>query len=338
MLQRKEQLARLLQTYSGIYKFNFKHLFMRNIFIIVFISFLLPACLKDKDAKEGTIGHFINAQKVVELAIPNTTTSFTSIALNLVNKDTVITLLPVRLASSAPAESDLVITLDTTITSTYVTNHPELTHFKSSLGSVLTLNEVIIPKGKFESIPLKLKINSALFDPAAIYLIGFKIKAVNNPAYSVSANYHTQYYAFSAKNIYDGVYSLQFKNYHPSLNSGYTGTTVQVELRTTGADKVKIFFPDFDGYYCPAILSGNITAFGSQEPEYSIDPATKLVTVQNSFSGATTFYTMNPGFSSRYDPAEKKLYAKWGYNYVNGDFSAASSREWEQQFTYLSPR
>ncbi len=311
---------------------------MRKLIYAISLSVFLTGCLKDKLSKNGSIGHFINPQKIIELAEPNSTASFTAIALNLVNKDTTINLLPVRLSSSAPAETDLSVTVDTAVTTAYISAHPEFTHFKNSAGAVLTMNEVMIPKGAFESAPLQVRINSALFDPAASYLIGFKIKAVNSPAYLISANYHTQYYAFSAKNMYDGVYTLQFRNYHPSSNPGYTGATVEVEMRTTGADKVKIYYPDFAGFYCPAIISGNLTAFGSQEPEYTIDPVSRNVTVRNSFAGATTFYTMNPGFNSHYDLAEKKIYAKWGYNYVNGNFSPVSSREWEQVFTYKGPR
>ncbi|MBN8688142.1 MAG: DUF1735 domain-containing protein [Chitinophagales bacterium] len=310
---------------------------MRILFYASFLL-LLSSCLKDKDYNDGKIGHEIAPQKILELAAPNSTASFTAVALDIKSTDTTIELLPVRLSSSAPAEAELVITLDTTVTTSYLTDHPEYSHFKESGGVVLTTTQVIIPKGALASAPLKVKVKTSLFDPAKSYLIGFKVKSVNNSSYGISANYATHYYAFNAKNIYDGVYTLQFKNYHPTSNPGYTGETVEVHMVTTSATKVKIFFPDFGGFYCPAILGGNLTAFSAQEPEYSIDPATQKVTVQNAYSGATTFYTMNPSYDSRYDPATKKIYAKWGYNYVNGTFSSASSREWEQVFTYKSPR
>lgn len=302
------------------------------------ILLLLSSCLKDKDYTDGKIGHEISPQKILELASSTSTASFTAIALDIKNTDTTIELLPVRLSSSAPAETELTITLDTTITTAYIAAHPEYTHFKESGGVVLTTSQVVIPKGALASAPLKVKVKTSLFDPAESYLIGFKVKSVDNSAYGISANYATHYYAFNAKNMYDGVYDLDFKNYHPTSNPGYTGGTVEVHMVTTSATKVKIYFPDFGGYYCPAILGGNLTAFSSQEPEYTIDPATEKVTVQNAYAGATTFYTMNPSYDSRYDPAAKKIYAKWGYNYVNGTFSPASSREWEQVFTYKGPR
>ena len=310
---------------------------MRILFIASMLV-LLSSCLKDKDYMEKKIGHEVSPQKILELAAPNSTADFTAIALDIKNTDTTIELLPVRLASSAPSETELTITLDTTITSTYLASHPEYTHFKESGGTVLTPAQLVIPKGSLVSAPLKVKVKTSLFDPSKSYLIGFKIKSVNNTAYGISANYATHYYAFNAKNAYDGVYELQFKNYHPTSNPGYTGETVEVHMVTTSATKVKIYSPDFGGYYCPAILGGNLTAFSAQEPEYSIDPVTLKVTVQNAYPGATTFYSMNPSYDSKYDPATRKIYAKWGYNYVNGTFSAASSREWEQVFTYIRPR
>lgn len=140
------------------------------------------------------------------------------------------------------------------------------------------------------------------------------------------------------KNAYDGLYHLVFSNYHPSLNPNYDGDETDVEMRTTGSTKVKIYWPDAGGFFNPAILGGGFSYFGAQEPEYTVDPATNLVTVQNAYAGATTFYTMNPGYNSHYEPGPRKIFAKWGYSYVGGTFSLGNSREWTQEFTYLGPR
>jgi hypothetical protein len=101
---------------------------------------------------------------------------------------------------------------------------------------------------------------------------------------------------------------------------------------------VKLYWPDAGGYANPAILSGGFSYFGSQEPEYTINPTTNAVTVQNAFVGATTFYTMAQGFNSRFDPATKAMFAKWGYSYTTPGVFDASCREWTQEFTYLRPR
>jgi hypothetical protein len=108
---------------------------------------------------------------------------------------------------------------------------------------------------------------------------------------------------------------------------------------TTGSNTCKIYSPDFPGFYNPAILNGNFTAFGAQEPAYTVDPSTNKVTVQNAYVGAVTFYTMAAGFNSYYDPASRTYYVKWGYNYdAGGVFNAATTREWTQTIKYLRPR
>jgi hypothetical protein len=119
----------------------------------------------------------------------------------------------------------------------------------------------------------------------------------------------------SAKNAYDGVYSLTWTNYHPTLNPAYTGSTAEIEMR-----------------------SGALQYFGIQEPEYTINTTTNAVTVQNAAPGAVTFYTMATGFNSRYDPSSKTIYAKWGYSYASPGVFDANCREWTQTLVYLRPR
>jgi Domain of unknown function (DUF1735) len=143
----------------------------------------------------------------------------------------------------------------------------------------------------------------------------------------------------SVKNAYDGVYRLEGAFYHPVESPGYDAFSIDVELHTSGANSVKMYVPDFGGYFHPGLFSGSLNAFGSQEPEYTINTTTNAVTVQNSFPGAVTFYTMAAGFNSRYDPVAKKIYAKFGYNYSPGGvFNPATNREWTDVLTYIGPR
>lgn len=202
------------------------------------------------------------------------------------------------------------------------------------LGSTVTLD---FAPGEISKIVQVTIPNAQLFDPSSTYAFPFRIVSVSNAANKISIN-KALIAKVGAKNEYDGVYELTFSNYHPSSNSGYTGDKVTVHLVTTALDKVKIFWPDAGGYANPAVLSGSLSYFGSQEPEYTINSTTNVVTVQNAYTGATTFYTMNPSFNSHYDPAAKKIYAKWGYSYVNGTFAAGTSREWTQEFRYTGPR
>jgi hypothetical protein len=142
----------------------------------------------------------------------------------------------------------------------------------------------------------------------------------------------------SAKNQWDGRYRLTWTNYHPTLNPGYTGAATDVEMHTTGPNTVKIFWPLAGVFACPSILSGGLSYFGIQEPQYTISTATNAVTVQNVAPGAVTFYTMATGFNSRYEPGTKTFFAKWGYSYASPGVFDAGCREWTQQMVYLGPR
>ncbi|HET9745959.1 MAG TPA: DUF1735 domain-containing protein [Chitinophagaceae bacterium] len=167
----------------------------------------------------------------------------------------------------------------------------------------------------------------------------FGLKITSSTVGSPSSGSGTYIINVIVKNKYDGRYELTFKNYHPTSNPGYTGDVVEVEMHTTGATSVKIYWPDASGYYNPAVLGGNLTAFGAQEPNYTVNETTNAVTVQNSYPGAVTFYTMAAGYNSIYIPATKTFDVKWGYNYLPGGvFDPANTREWTQQFVYLGPR
>ncbi len=182
-----------------------------------------------------------------------------------------------------------------------------------------------------------------LLDPSTLISLtsrvglGFQIADVGNA--QISDSRFQLGVEISAKNQWDGVYALTWTNYHPSANPGYTGSTTEIQLRTTGANKGKMFWPLANVFSCPSILNGNLSYFLAQEPEYTINTSTNAVTVQNAAPGATVFYSMATGFTSRYEPATKTFYVKWGYNYgAGGAFDPATTREWTQTFTYLRPR
>lgn len=185
-----------------------------------------------------------------------------------------------------------------------------------------------------------LKIN---LDPSLLITLGKRVglgfQLAEAPGAMISGAKFQIGVEISAKNAYDGVYSLTWTNYHPTSNPAYTGSTTEVEMHTTAANKVKIYWPLAGAFACPAILNGNLQYFGIQEPEYTVNTTTNAVTVQNVASGAVTFYSMALGFNSRYEPGTKTIYAKWGYNYgAGGAFDPANTREWTQTFVYLRSR
>ncbi|HRD57349.1 MAG TPA: DUF1735 domain-containing protein [Ferruginibacter sp.] len=237
----------------------------------------------------------------------------------------------------------VVVKVDTALLTAY--NAANGSDFIAMPASWYSTNPAITWGGSFEltfnpgELGKQLKINipnASLFDPAATYAFPFTIVSAS-PDQQISVN--KSFIQFiGAKNSYDGVYTLVWTNYHPSSNPGYTGGETTMHMVTTASNKCKSFWPLGGGYGAPAILGGSLSWFGAQEPEYTFDEVTNKVTVQNSYSGATTFYTMNPNFNSHYDPAAKTISVKWGYSYTNGNFDPAASREWTQLFTYTGPR
>ena len=186
---------------------------------------------------------------------------------------------------------------------------------------------------------VKIHLKKDQMDLSKQYALGFTIADAGTGAIA-NAALKNVLYSIGLKNSYDGKYTITWTNYHPTQNPGYIGGTTTIEMHTTGANTCKMFYPDAGAYCAPAYLASGAIAFGAQEPEYTVNPATNAVTVQNVFVGAVTFYSMAPGFNSRYDPATRTFYAKWGYGSGGPypPFDPATTREWTQTFKYTGPR
>ncbi len=229
--------------------------------------------------------------------------------------------------TKAPKDIHVSVALDPSIIDDY--NAANGTTVQELDPSVYTIasQDLVINAGA-QNTAINMTVNSTLtLDPSTTYAIAFRIVNADN-GIQIASNMDKQLLIFNIKNQYDGRYELTFTNVHPSLNPTGLGGTVEVEMWTSGPNSVKIYWEG--GFYNPAILNGALNAFASQEPEYTIDPATNAVSVQNSFAGATTFYTMFTGYNSFYDPATKVIDTKWGYS--------GFTRLWTQNFTYLGPR
>lgn len=179
--------------------------------------------------------------------------------------------------------------------------------------------------------------DATVLDPSNLYALAFTITTIDATG-KISQASNSVILQIGAKNNYDGVYKDDFCNYHPSSNPGYTCASTEVELITTGANACKIYWPLAGAFAQPSILGGGFSYFGAQEPEYTVNPSTFAVTVQNAYVGATTFYTMSAGYNSHYDPPSKTFYVKYGYNNPGGVFDPAATREWTQTLKYTGPR
>lgn len=321
--------------------------FAKQIVFLALGAAIFTSCEKTKDANEV----FGGGNTIVQLldAGPETAPALKTYSIDFVNTPT--TIIGADIRRDVPNASELsktmvVMVLDDTAAVTAA----GLVHLPASLytvgtstpkeegaGGVDSFYRVTMVAGEFaKAINITIP-DATQLDPSTVYGLGFKIVTVDAGGRVSNASQRIVA-AIGAKNIYDGVYELTFSNYHPSSNPGYTGDVTEVYMITTGANTVKIFWPDAAAYANPAILGGNFSYFGAQEPEYTVDQVTNKVTVQNAYVGATTFYTMSPVFDSHYDPATRGIEAKWGYSYVGGVFTLGTSREWTQSFRYTGPR
>lgn len=309
---------------------------------IVFLFAIMATAYSCK--KPGVDPITTEGQTIVKLA----QSDFQLVALDLVNTSQTFT---IDLRRDVPNESELnkpltvVLALDPAVLSAYNTAHS--TSYVQLPASSYTLGQgaqisgnnisVAFAPGEFAKQLQVTVPDATVLDPNTSYALGLKIASAEGAKISTAlTNLVTE---VGLKNMYDGTYTLEGAFYHPTSSPNYAPFTITAELHTSGANSVRIFIPDFGGYYGPGLFSGTLNAFGAQEPEITIDPVTNKAVVQNSYPGAVTFYTMAPGYDSRYDPATKKIYVKYGYNYSPGPvFNPAANREWTYVFTYKGPR
>ena len=314
---------------------------MKRILFVLCSAMVFTSCLKDKNYDNRVSGHRIDDQKLVELVAPNSTVNLTAIALDFQNVETIVTILPVRISSTVPAPTDITITLDTTVTSSYLATHPALTHFKASLGSIVSPLTLTIPKGATESQPIQIKVNTSNFNPSNTYVIGFRIASISgDPSYVVNANYNTHYVTLSAKNAYDGIYSVISGNVQrytgpgaPTVGDALNGpigpANPDIILSTVGANTVTMPYS--------AALNGSWTwsppnqfVAGIDGFTMTVDPATNLVT--NASSTNATLINW-PGKVNRYDPATRTFYVAFRWT-----STAPAYREYEAVIRYKGPR
>ena len=150
--------------------------------------------------------------------------------------------------------------------------------------------------------------------------MGLKIAKVDEAGVVVAINQQKVLVGVAIKNPYDGIY----ENRGYTLRSGDPARTgfvgpYEIGLVTSGAYTVQsdILHKWADG-----------SGIGITFIVYTIDPATNAVTV--TASGFTVLDA--PGYTNRYDPATKKIYAAftWG--------AGPASRLALDTLTYLRPR
>jgi Domain of unknown function (DUF1735) len=310
--------------------------------------FVLTSCLKDKGFENFQYGINDPDTQPPGVGFPLGSKPKNDFGLDVTGSTQVVDgFVYVNLESGVPASSDVTITIannTTALLNAYNTaNGTAILALPTAVWNVVTT--LVIPSGgRNVQVPLNVT-NTLALNPNLQYAVGLTITNVTG-GYKIATNLDDLFIVFGVKNQYDGKYTLRGQFYHPSASPDYAWYTTPVQMWTTGPNSVKMWTPIFggNGFYHPWSSGGSLTAFGSQEPEYTVNPATNAVTVFNSFVPAATIYSMgigytNAGYSSRWDPALKTMYACFGYNLgAGGTFSPASARMWIDTLIRTGPR
>jgi hypothetical protein len=310
---------------------------------------VFSGCLKDKDYDNGVNQSLRNRGDVNIVSIALTAASTDNhlvLALNDVDKDTIINLIPVQVAATNGAPSDVKVTLslnpalvgsynelngtvhDITPTSIYEIQNPS----DGAGGYVVT-----IPSGSNTGY-LTAKINSHNFI-GFDYALGFQITQA--PAgYVISSNLGSGIIAIGVKNKYDGHYSMDltlagWAAY--GIADGVTNTWAGgVDLITAGSSSLTISTSE-GGTLQPAFTaSGGKTAFGATAPQYNFDATDAMTSVVNlapDDGRGRTFFLNTAAGPSGYNATSKTITA----HYIMTQ-NGRPNQQIDAVFTYIGPR
>jgi len=264
-----------------------------SIFYFLLLSIFMMGCLKDKNFDNGSIQsvHSTGIQKIVEISLTTTSTdNFLQIAMNSLDHDTTINLVPVTLASANGAEEDINVTL--------VPNPALIGNFNAINGtlhelaptSVYTIINplssdgtgyvVTVAKGSNVGyLKIKLKTSNYLGHD---YSLAYQISKIDKSGYLISTNLSAGIVAIAVKNKFDGPYVLSGKFNDvlaPANNPTGPGDPYpyDIYLITSGSLSVTMFIPG--GGYFHYIAGGSV--YGEFCPIFTFNTSDQVVAVTN---------------------------------------------------------
>lgn len=273
-----------------------KRLIYKPSVLILILYFFSTGCLKDKDFDDGTIQSVHNSGadiKPIELKLTATdTTRLFVFAVDNSDKDTVVNLVPVNLATKDPAPEDIHVTVavdDALIEARNTSHGTDYTVPSSSMYSIEN-PEVVIPKGAHTGY-LQIKFKPSDFI-GGNWALGFKITAVKESGYTISGNFDYGIVSLLIKNQYDGIYDAAGHFDHPSYGGDYN---TQWVCATSGATSIS--FP----LDVTVLFAVNITL--TVNPDNSVNVSTADV-VLDPYDPAKNYY----------DPGSRTFYLDFSYS------------------------
>lgn len=294
-----------------------------KIFALLLIGTGLTSCLKDDNVDNQKYGMInLNANKIVGTS--STSASF-ALPFEDVNRD--VTVLTLKLDAESPATEDLVVTLslaqsDAMIAAYNTANATTVVALPSNLYTLPSGGlAVTIPKGS-RSVPFVIKINTSKINPSLTYGLGLTLASIDKAGYTISGNFGKSLVRISAKNKYDGVYTMKTKmtaSDRPTVNTTTQWTWPgDVHLVTTSGTSVNLYDDyGFKTYIHPIQTStGGLSGFGETNPRFTLDLATNKVTkVENStIAGNGRTFVIDPTGTNQYTPSNKTLTATYFMN------------------------
>jgi hypothetical protein len=287
------------------------------------LAMTTTGCLKDKAYDNGLIQSQANSNiKVISLGVTTSSAAnFLTLAYSNSNTDTVVSLFQVELGGPVDAPTDIHVTVgtdDALVDSLNASNNNTgngPSDYTVPTKYTIVNPTVTIPKGGRGGY-LQIK-----FVPSDLigqdYAIGFVIKSVTEPGYTISGNLNTGVVSVIIKNIWDGLYNAKGFFMHPSLGGPFV--FANLPLSTSGT-----FSVDMEAQPYSAGLLGVF-------PRLTIDPVTNVVTVTSVNGGPPFSGPSQAGYPNRYDPATKTFFINFGY-------TTSAPREAWDTLTYSGPR
>ena len=316
----------------------------KNIFWSVTILIMgLTSCLKDTapvaDPSAGT-------NNVVEFQNSNIPNSYTSIYPQYVNDLKNLTKVGTDTFNvninwagaqyNAPQDINVTISVDAA----------SLTAFNNDQGT-----NYVLPPTAIYSVPLTATIkagtpqttikvvitNGASYDFSKSYALPLKI--VTSSYGLISTNFGTAIYSFSARNKYDGHYTLT-GTMVDAANAGLGGYYPNdVDLVTTGAAQVAMYDNTIGGYY-HAILSGSsLSYYGSFGVVFNFDANDNVSSVINKYGQPASngrLCTIDPSGVNKWNSTTHNLTVKYWMDQPSVITPHRTS--FNELYTYVGPR
>ena len=262
----------------------------------------MAGCLKDKpyDDQEIQSNRPEGQPRVIEMKITaNNNKNFLSLAYGNNNKDTVVDVVPIRLATAGVAPEDINVTVElrpALVQSYNDSNHTVFEVPNSSLISIVN-PVVVIPKGSREGY-LQVK-----FNPSSIigheYALGLAIAGVDKTGYTISGNMGTGVVAIATKNEFDGLYHSTGYFVHPTAPRAFDLEAQKVI--TFNATTITKALGDLGDRY-PITVTVN--------PDNTVT----IGEVPGSIAGVGNYADpARPAYNNTYDPATKTFMLSYAY-------------------------